>query len=89
MIIFETMMAISKQKVYKIEDISKITIDKGYSNNLWNRIKSFWTRGNVGCISFIYENKPVRIGDNLTVKDAEKLFSVLKEQEFLKEENFR
>ncbi len=89
LIIFEKIVAVSKQKVYRLHKINNLTIDKRYKYNLWQRIKSFWTKDGGGCIKFYYEDKLVKIGNGLTVKQAENLLKILKEKQFLKEENFR
>ena len=89
MIFFDKMKAISKQKVFIISKISKLSVNKDYNHNLWMRIKSFWKKGAVGCISFSYEGKIVYFGDNLTIEEAKKLICLLNERQFLVEQNFQ
>jgi hypothetical protein len=87
-IIAKSMKANSKYDVFKIDEISKITIDHDFAYSIWTRIMSFWTRSEGGCIKFVYKGKLVRIGDGLSVVEADELISALKEKQILKILNF-
>jgi hypothetical protein len=87
-ILAKSMKANSKYDVFKIDEISKISIDYDFSYSICTRIKSFWTRGEGGCINFVYKGKLVRIGNGLSVVEADELVSVLKEKQILKDLNF-
>jgi len=89
LIVYFKMVSINKQYVYRLDKINNITINRGYKYNICQRLRSFWTKDNGGCIHFKYEGKIIKIGNGLTVCQAEKLISELKEKQFLKEENLK
>jgi hypothetical protein len=88
-IIYEKMMAISTQKVYKIDNISNLTINRDFEYTFFIKVKSFWNRGYGGCINFDYNGKSIRIGNELTVVEAIDLIEVLKKKHILKEVNLK
>lgn len=75
----------SVQKVFRIDAVEGMTLDRTYKVDFLTKIKSFFTKDSGGCICLNYHDKAQRIGYGLSIQDAEEILLTLKRKELLKE----